>query len=57
MDGLGGHDYIVTSNIGCPTDTIYGGDGNDLIFTGRGDDVVDGGAGDDVIHAAPATTR
>jgi Ca2+-binding RTX toxin-like protein len=51
VDGLGGHDYIVTSNIGTQPDTINGGDGNDLIFTGRGDDTVDGGAGDDVIHA------
>jgi Ca2+-binding RTX toxin-like protein len=51
VDGLGGDDYIVTSNIGSHPDTINGGDGNDLIFTGRGDDIVNGGAGDDVIHA------
>ena len=51
VNGLGGHDYIVTSNSAAQPDTIDGGDGDDLIFTGGGDDVVTGGAGDDVIHA------
>ncbi|MGE3989836.1 Ig-like domain-containing protein [Pseudorhodoplanes sp.] len=51
VNGLGGHDYIVTSNRSAQPDIINGGDGNDLIFVGGGDDFVDGGAGDDVIHA------
>jgi Ca2+-binding RTX toxin-like protein len=50
VDGMDGHDYIVTSNAETQNDTIHGGDGNDLIFVGRGNDYVDGGAGDDVIH-------
>ena len=51
VNGLGGDDYIVTSNSKSQPDTVNGGDGNDLIFTGGGDDYVDGGDGNDVIHA------
>ncbi|NWG26850.1 MAG: cadherin-like domain-containing protein [Pseudorhodoplanes sp.] len=51
VNGLGGDDYIVTSNRVAQPDVIEGGEGNDLIFTGAGNDYVDGGAGDDVIHA------
>jgi hypothetical protein len=55
VNGLGGDDYIVTSNSKSQPDTVNGGDGNDLIFTGGGDDYVDGGDGNDVIHARGGT--